>query len=90
MKKLNDQELDKVSDVAGEAAETYIFSRVSKKEILDMDINAKINYDETLNVEILVDIDLDRLSTVDEEQLAEDAVEAALHELDSFIDENFR
>jgi len=35
LKKLNDQELDKVSDVAVEAAETYIFSRVSKKEILD-------------------------------------------------------
>ena len=90
MRKLTDHDLDQISDLAVETAEIYVLSRVSKKEILDMDINAKITYDETLNVEILVDIDLDRLSTVDEEQLAEDAVEAALHELDSFIDENYR
>ncbi|HOI71578.1 MAG TPA: DUF3194 domain-containing protein [Methanobacterium sp.] len=90
MKKLNDQELDKVSDVAVEAAETYIFSRVSKKEILDLDINADITYQDALNVAITIDINLDELSTVDENELAENAVEAALNELDVFIDENFR
>jgi hypothetical protein len=90
LKKLNDQELDKVSDVAVEAAETYIFSRVSKKEILDLDINADITYQDALNVAITIDINLDELSTVDENELAENAVEAALNELDVFIDENFR
>jgi len=77
LKKLNDQELDKVSDVAVEAAETYIFSRVSKKEILDLDINADITYQDALNVAITIDINLDELSTVDENELAENAVEAA-------------
>ena len=90
MKKLNDQELDKVSDVAVDAAEKYIFSRVSKKEIRDLDINADITYQDVLNVAITVDINLDELSTVDENELAENAVEAALNELDIFVDENFR
>ena len=90
MKKLNDQELDKVSDVAVEAAEKHIFSRVSKKEILDLDINADITYQDVLNVAITIDINLDELSTVDENELVENAVEAALNELDVFIDENFR
>lgn len=90
MRELTDEELDKVSEVAVEAAETYILSRVSKKEILDLDINANITYQDVLNVDITVDIDLDELSAVDENELAENAVEASLKELDVFIDENFR
>lgn len=90
MRKLTDQELDKVSEIAVEAIENYILSRVSKKEILDLDINADITYQDALDVDITVDIDLDELSAVDEKELVENAVEAALNELDVFIDENFR
>ncbi|MDD1775572.1 MAG: DUF3194 domain-containing protein [Methanobacterium sp.] len=90
MKKLNDDELDQTSDIAVEAAEKYILSRVSPKEILDMDIQANISYDEELHVDILVDIDLDELSSADEEILADGAVQDALKKLDIFIDENFR
>ena len=90
MRRLTDEELDKVSEVAVEAAENYILSRVSKKEILDLDINADITYEDILNVDITVDIDLDELSAADENEIAESAVDAALKELDVFIDENFR
>ena len=90
MRALSDEELEQISDLAVETAETYIFSRVSKKEILDMNINANVTYDEVLNVEVLVDIDLDELSTIDEKELAENAVEAALTRLDSFVDDNFQ
>ncbi len=90
MRRLTDEELDKVSEVAVEAAENYILSRVSKKEILDLDINADITYEDVLNVDITVDIDLDELSAADENEIAESAVDAALKELDVFIDENFR
>jgi len=41
-------------------------------------------------VDITVDIDLDELSAADENEIAESAVDAALKELDVFIDENFR
>ena len=90
MRKLSDQELDQISDLAVETAETYIFSRVSKKEILDLNINANITFNKILNVELLVDIDLDELSATDEKELAENAVEAALYRLDSFVDDNLR
>jgi ribosome-associated translation inhibitor RaiA len=90
LRRLTDEELDKVSEVAVEAAENYILSRVSKKEILDLDINADITYEDVLNVDITVDIDLDELSAADENEIAESAVDAALKELDVFIDENFR
>lgn len=90
MRRLTDEELDKVSEVAVEAAENYILSRVSKKEILDLDINADVTYEDVLNVDITVDIDLDELSAADENEIAESAVDAALKELDVFIDENFR
>ena len=90
MRKLTDEELDQISDLAVETAENYIFSRVSRKEILDMDIQANISYDEELHVDLLVDIDLDELTSVDENDLAESAVEKALEELDIFVDKNFR
>ncbi|NYB26674.1 MAG: DUF3194 domain-containing protein [Methanobacteriaceae archaeon] len=90
MRRLTDEELGKVSEVAVEAAENYILSRVSKKEILDLDINADVTYEDVLNVDITVDIDLDELSAADENEIAESAVDAALKELDVFIDENFR
>jgi divalent metal cation (Fe/Co/Zn/Cd) transporter len=90
LRELTDQELDKVSEIAVEAIENYILSRVSKKEILDLDINADITYQDALDIDITVDIDLDELSAVDEKELVENAVEAALNELDVFIDENFR
>jgi ribosome-associated translation inhibitor RaiA len=89
LRKLTDEELDKVSEVAVEAAENYILSRVSKKEILDLDINASITYQDVLNVDITVEIDLDELSAVDENEIAESAVDAALEKLDKFIEDNF-
>jgi len=90
LRKLTDEELDQISDLAVETAENYIFSRVSRKEILDMDIQANISYDEELHVDLLVDIDLDELTSVDENDLAESAAEKALEELDIFVDKNFR
>lgn len=89
MRKLTDHELDLVSDLAVETVEKFIFSQVSKKEILDIHIKAEVTYEEELTVDILVDLDLDDLSKVHEKELVEDAVDAALKTLDKFIEENF-
>ncbi|MGV8143894.1 MAG: DUF3194 domain-containing protein [Methanothermobacter sp.] len=89
MRKLTDHELDLVSDLAVETVEKFIFSRVSKKEILDIHIKAEVTYEDGLTVDILVDLDLDELSQVKEKELVEDAVDAALKTLDKFIEENF-
>lgn len=89
MRKLTDHELDEISDIAVGQVEKYIFSRVSKKEILDLHINVELDYEEGLDVDILVDLDLDELSTSNEKEITENAVDAALEKLDIFIDENF-
>ena len=89
MRKLTDQELDEVSELAVETVEKFILSRVSKKEILDLHINVEISYENRLDVDILVDLDLDELSTIKEDELVENAVDAALKTLDKFITENF-
>lgn len=89
MRKLTDQELDEISDIAVEATENFIFSKVSKKEILDLHINVELSYEKELNVEILVDLDLDELSVADENEVAENAVDAALESLDKFIAGNY-
>ncbi len=90
MKKLSEQELDQISNIAVETAEAYIFTRVSKKEILGLNINANITYNKILNVELLIDLDLDELSKTNENELVENAVEAALCKIDSFVDDNLR
>ncbi len=89
MRKLTDQELDEISDIAVEATENFIFSKVSKKEILDLHINVELSYEKELNVDVLVDLDLDELSAADETEIAEKSVDAALERLDKFIAGNY-
>ncbi len=84
MRKLTDPELDKISEMAVEAAENFIFSQVSKKEILNLDINVELSYEDGLDVNVLVDLDLDELSSADE-SIADEAVDQALEMVDKFL-----
>lgn len=88
MRKLTDPELDEISQIAVEAAENFIFSRVSKKEILDLQINVELTSQEGLDVDMFVDLDLDELSAADENEITQKAVDTALEKIDEFIDEN--
>lgn len=88
MRKLTDQELDEISQIAVEAAENFILSRVSKKEILDLQINVELTSQEGLDVDMYVDLDLDELSAADENEISKKAVDIALEKIDEFIDEN--
>lgn len=88
MRKLTDQELDEISQIAVEAAENFILSRVSKKEILDLQINVELTSQEGLDVDMYVDLDLDELSAADENEISQKAVDIALEKIDEFIDEN--
>ena len=88
MRKLTDPELDEISQIAVEAAESFIFSRVSKKEILDLQINVELTSQGGLDVDMFVDLDLDELSAADENEITQKAVDTALEKIDEFIDEN--
>lgn len=84
MRKLSDQELDQISVIAVNAAENFIFSRVSKKEILDIHINIELEYDEGLDVNILVELELDSLSSADK-NITQKTADHALAAVDAFI-----
>lgn len=86
MRKLSDQELDHISEIAVKATENYIFSKVSKKEILDIRITVELHYEEGLDVDILVELDLDSLSSAPE-NITEKAAEHALEAVDAFMNE---
>ena len=85
MKKLTDEDLNKISEIAVLSAQDFVFAKVSKKEINDIDINVKLDYDEGLDVNITVDIVFDNLSSVDTE-IADEAADHALLEIEKFLD----
>ena len=84
MRKLSDQELDEISELAVKSAENFIYSRVSKKEILDLDIKVELDYDKGLDVDIDIDIKFDPLSKSNN-TLAEEAANHAITEIDSYL-----
>jgi hypothetical protein len=85
LRSLTDQELDELSEIAVNTAENFIFSKVSKKEILDLNINVELIYENILDVNILVDLDLDELSSANENIIVEEAIDVTLEKIKEFI-----
>jgi hypothetical protein len=85
LKKLTDQELEKISEAAAVAAENYIFSRISKKEVLDLELRVEFQQDDGLDVDVEVELFLDELSNA-EEGLADEAAQVALDEIDKKVE----
>ena len=88
MKKLTDQEMENISEAAAVAAENYIFSKISKKEVQDMEVRVEFHEadeEEGLDVDVEVELFLDELSKA-EDTLADESAEAALEEIDRQIE----
>ncbi|OPX59665.1 MAG: hypothetical protein A4E25_01152 [Methanobacterium sp. PtaB.Bin024] len=85
MKTLTDSEMEDISEAAAVAAENYIFSKVSKKEILDLELRVEFNQDKGLDVDVEIELFLDELSKADE-SLADQAAEVALDEIDRYVE----
>ena len=86
MRKLTDEDLDKISEIAVASAHDFIFTKVSKKEVIDVDINVELKYNQELDVNVSVDILFDDLSFVDK-KIADDAADYAFLEIEKFLDE---
>ncbi len=86
MRRLTDQELDEISDIAADAAETFIFSKISKKEVLDLDINVELDHHDGLDVDVVVEILLDDLSSADG-SIADEAASYAIKAVDKFVED---
>ncbi len=88
MRKLTDPEMENISEAAAVAAENYIFSKISKKEVLDMEVRVEFHEadeEEGLDVDVEVELFLDELSKA-EDTLADESAEAALEEIDRQIE----
>ncbi len=84
MRKLSDQELDEISEIAVKSVEDFVYSRVTKKQVLDLDIKVELDYHDGLDVDLHVDIQFDPLSKPDD-NIAEDAAANAITEIDRFL-----
>lgn len=85
MKKLTDSEMESISEAAAVVAENYIFSKVSKKEVLDLELRVEFNQDNGLDVDVEIELFLDELSKADD-SLADEAAQVALDEIDRVIE----
>lgn len=88
MRKLTDHEMENISEAAAVAAENYIFSKISKKEVQDMEVRVEFHEadeEEGLDVDVEVELFLDELSKA-EDTLADESAEAALEEIDRQIE----
>lgn len=81
MKKLSDTELDEISEIAVSSAENFVLSRVSKKEIIDIDISVELVYSDKLDVDVTVNIIFDDLSSADP-GIADEAADYAIKEIE--------
>ncbi|MEN6329497.1 MAG: DUF3194 domain-containing protein [Methanobacteriaceae archaeon] len=86
MRKFTEAELDEISTAAAQAAQDYILSKVSKKELIDMDITVELSFHDGLDVDVTVELFLDDLSTIKPEKIADEAVEQALFIIDRFME----
>jgi citrate lyase synthetase len=77
--------MEDISEAAAVAAENYIFSKVSKKEVLDLELRVEFNQDKGLDVDVEIELFLDELSKADE-SLADQAAEVALDEIDRYVE----
>ena len=90
LKILNQEDLDNISDFLSNNINEYLLANVSSKEILDMNINIEVSYNnKKLDVDIAVDLEFDEFSKADR-NIANILVENSLLKLDSYLDENFR
>ncbi len=77
--------MESISEAAAVVAENYIFSKVSKKEVLDLELRVEFNQDNGLDVDVEIELFLDELSKADD-SLADEAAQVALDEIDRVIE----
>jgi hypothetical protein len=87
LRELTETELDELSTEAAQAAQDYILSKVSKKEVIDMDIDVELAFNDVLDVDVTVELFLDDLSNFNPEKLSNEAVEHAILIIDRFMED---
>lgn len=86
---MSQEDLNQISDFISSTAQNYILQQVSGKEITDLDIQVELSYKEELEVDVTVDLLMDDLS-IDRPEIATEAIDYALDQLEILLDENYR
>ncbi len=89
LKNLSQEDLNQISDFISSTAQNYILQQVSGKEITDLDIQVELSYKEELEVDVTIDLLMDDLS-IDRPEIATEAIDYALDQLEILLDENYR
>lgn len=83
---LSYEELEKLCDLAEEAARRYIASRVPKEYISDLSISVDLEGSETINIDVDVEVRLSPLCrNIDARELAEGSVRAAFDAIEEYL-----
>lgn len=92
LKKLSEDDLVDISDYFSNLIYKKInYAADSPKEIINMDIDINVSYDDNgeLDVDVDVDIQPDELSSLSDELIAS-LIDESYDELDEYINENYR
>jgi len=85
---LSYEQLERLCEIAEEAARSYISSKIPSRGISDLSISVNSVDSETLNLEVDVEITLSPLfRNIDVKRLAEEAVEAAFKAAENYMRE---
>lgn len=80
------EELEKICEVAEEAARRYVFSRVRKELVSDLHISVDLESLDTLNVSVEVEIRLSPLCRkVNVQEIADGSVKAAFEAIEKCL-----
>jgi len=79
-------DLEKLCDIAEEAARRYIFSRVKREYVSDISISINLENRDFLNVDIEVEIELSPLCRkINAKDLAEGSVKASFEAIEKYL-----
>jgi hypothetical protein len=89
LKKLDDDALEEIGNFLYNEIFKFISSKVSPKEIKDIDIDLEISFQETLDISYDISIDIDELSNYNS-NLTSEASDKAFELLEMYLNEHYR
>ncbi|MDI6842046.1 MAG: DUF3194 domain-containing protein [Methanothermobacter wolfeii] len=86
LRRLSRRDLDEISIFLHNTVSKYILQRVPRKEIVDLDVSVRVEYDDELSVDISAEVYLDELSDADP-SIVDEAVDLAYERLEDLLED---
>ncbi|AHF79661.1 DUF3194 domain-containing protein [Thermococcus paralvinellae] len=84
---LSEDELIALGELAQETAIEYIFEHLTRSEVKDIEVTARINKEETLDLELEIYLEVPIFVKVDVDKLVEEALELAYEKVEERLRE---